>query len=66
MLTFVVNKFFSKPNRFDSILGKDGSKGKDSYESKLSLACRIVKVERTVSVDFGCFGRILYHPSMLI
>lgn len=35
--------------RFDAILGKSGSKSKDSYESKLSLASRIVKVERTVS-----------------
>lgn len=38
------------PSRLDSILGKTGSKTKDSYESKLSLASRIVKVERTVSV----------------
>lgn len=36
--------------RLDSILGKSGSKTKDSYESKLSLASRIVKVERTVSM----------------
>lgn len=35
--------------RFDAILGKSGSKSKDAYESKLSLASRIVKVERTVS-----------------
>lgn len=35
--------------RLDSILGKSGTKTKDSYESKLSLASRIVKVERTVS-----------------
>ncbi|GBM63813.1 hypothetical protein AVEN_3132-1, partial [Araneus ventricosus] len=32
----------------DQILGKAGSKAKDVYESKVSLACRIVKVERTV------------------
>lgn len=30
------------------ILGKVGSKAKDVYESKISLASRIVKVERTV------------------
>jgi hypothetical protein len=29
-------------------LGKVGSKAKDVYESKLSLASRIVKVERAV------------------
>ncbi|KAI1290273.1 Potassium voltage-gated channel subfamily KQT member 5 [Halotydeus destructor] len=34
--------------RLDVILGKVGSKAKDVYESKLSLASRIVKVERTV------------------
>ena len=35
--------------RLDQILGKQGSKAKDVYESKLSLASRIVKVERQVS-----------------
>ncbi|CAG2112946.1 unnamed protein product, partial [Medioppia subpectinata] len=35
-------------NRLDVILGKVGSKAKDVYESKLSLASRIVKVERAV------------------
>lgn len=35
--------------RLDMILGKVGSKSKDVYESKLSLASRIVKVERSVS-----------------
>ncbi|KAH9521421.1 Potassium voltage-gated channel sub KQT member 4 [Dermatophagoides farinae] len=34
--------------RLDLILGKVGSKAKDVYESKVSLASRIVKVERTV------------------
>ncbi|KAG0710582.1 Potassium voltage-gated channel subfamily KQT member 5 [Chionoecetes opilio] len=34
--------------RLDQILGKQGSKGKDVYESKISLASRIVKVERQV------------------
>ena len=36
-------------SRLDMILGKVGSKAKDVYESKLSLASRIVKVERSVS-----------------
>ncbi|CAN8017449.1 unnamed protein product [Ixodes persulcatus] len=35
--------------RLDQILGKVGSKAKDVYESKISLASRIVKVERAVS-----------------
>ncbi|XP_059158214.1 potassium voltage-gated channel subfamily KQT member 5-like [Physella acuta] len=34
--------------RLDQILGRQGSKSKDVYESKLSLASRIVKVERQV------------------
>ncbi|XP_064489418.1 potassium voltage-gated channel subfamily KQT member 1-like isoform X3 [Ornithodoros turicata] len=34
--------------RLDQILGKVGSKAKDVYESKISLASRIVKVERAV------------------
>ncbi|KAF2360435.1 Potassium channel voltage dependent KCNQ C-terminal [Trinorchestia longiramus] len=34
--------------RLDQILGKQGSKSKDVYESKISLASRIVKVERQV------------------
>ncbi|XP_055944374.1 potassium voltage-gated channel subfamily KQT member 1-like [Argiope bruennichi] len=38
----------SLQSRLDQILGKAGSKAKDVYESKVSLACRIVKVERTV------------------
>ena len=36
------------PYRLDQILGKQGSKAKDVYESKISLASRIVKVERQV------------------
>ncbi|UXI21633.1 testis-specific serine/threonine-protein kinase 1-like [Sarcoptes scabiei] len=35
-------------SRLDMILGKVGFKTKDAYESKISLASRIVKVERTV------------------
>jgi len=34
--------------RLDLILGKAGSKKPDVYESKISLASRIVKVERQV------------------
>ena len=33
----------------DQILGKQGSKAKDVYASKISLASRVVKVERQVS-----------------
>ncbi len=36
-------------NRLDQILGKQGSKARDVYASKISLASRIVKVERQVS-----------------
>lgn len=36
--------------RLDTILGKAGSKSIDVYESKISLASRIVKVERSVSI----------------
>ncbi|XP_055708557.1 potassium voltage-gated channel subfamily KQT member 4 isoform X6 [Phlebotomus papatasi] len=35
-------------NRLDQILGKQGSKAKDVYASKISLASRVVKVERQV------------------
>lgn len=35
--------------RLDQILGKQGSKAKDVYASKISLASRIVKVERQVN-----------------
>lgn len=38
--------------RLDIILGKVGSKAIDAYESKMSLASRIVKVERTVMSRF--------------
>uniref|UniRef100_A0A1I8G4B4 KCNQ_channel domain-containing protein n=1 Tax=Macrostomum lignano TaxID=282301 RepID=A0A1I8G4B4_9PLAT len=34
--------------RLDQILGRQGSKDKDAYESKVSLASRIVKVERSM------------------
>ncbi|XP_043275109.1 potassium voltage-gated channel subfamily KQT member 1-like isoform X1 [Venturia canescens] len=35
-------------NRLDQILGKQGSKARDVYASKVSLASRVVKVERQV------------------
>lgn len=35
-------------SRLDQILGKQGSKAKDVYASKISLASRVVKVERQV------------------
>lgn len=34
--------------RLDQILGKQGSKAKDVYASKISLASRVVKIERQV------------------
>lgn len=40
-------------NRLDQILGKQGSKAKDVYASKISLASRVVKVERSVSTENG-------------
>ena len=36
-------------SRLDMILGKVGSKKPDVYDSKISLASRVVKVERSVS-----------------
>lgn len=44
------------PYRLDQILGKQGSKAKDVYESKISLASRIVKVERQVRVGTPQIG----------
>jgi hypothetical protein len=43
----------TQSHRLDAILGKSGTKSKDSYESKMSLASRIVKVERTVSAPMS-------------
>ena len=40
-------------SRLDQILGRQGSKAKDVYESKLSLASRIVKTERQVIFPFN-------------
>ncbi len=41
----LINNIF----RLDLILGKAGSKKPDEYVSKISLASRVVKVERSVS-----------------
>lgn len=43
------NAFCTNICRLDQILGKQGSKAKDVYASKISLASRVVKVERSVS-----------------
>lgn len=44
----LVSKVRTIQNRLDQILGRQGSKAKDVYESKQSLASRIVKTERQV------------------
>jgi len=44
----LMTKVKSVQSRLDVILGKPGSKAKDTYDSKLSLASRIVNVERQV------------------
>ena len=46
----VVNYFYDRSClfRIDLILGRQGSKSKDVYESKQSLASRIVNTERQV------------------
>lgn len=46
---------FLSANRLDQILGKQGSKARDVYASKISLASRIVKVERQVSAVFSWY-----------
>lgn len=43
-------------SRLDQILGKQGSKAKDVYASKISLASRVVKVERSVSFSLKRFS----------
>lgn len=43
-------------SRLDQILGKQGSKAKDVYASKISLASRVVKVERSVSFSLERFS----------
>ncbi|KAK3087245.1 hypothetical protein FSP39_003506 [Pinctada imbricata] len=44
----MLGRIKSLQQRLDVILGKQGSKRKDVYESKQSLASRVVKVERSV------------------
>ncbi len=44
--------------RLDVILGKAGSKKPDEYVSKISLASRVVKVERSVSSARGRVGAV--------
>lgn len=52
----ILNTCLSFAFRLDVILGKVGSKAKDVYDSKQSLASRIVKVERTVSMSKQSFS----------
>lgn len=47
--TFFLLNFAFFPHRLDQILGKQGSKAKDVYASKTSLASRVVTIERQVS-----------------
>lgn len=51
LYAFLSTPSTSRPpkNRLDQILGKQGSKSKDVYASKISLASRVVKIERQVS-----------------
>ncbi|XP_031631987.1 potassium voltage-gated channel subfamily KQT member 5-like [Contarinia nasturtii] len=44
----LLNRVRNLQFRLDQILGKQGSKAKDVYASKISLASRVVKVERSV------------------
>jgi hypothetical protein len=46
--------------RLDQILGRQGSKAKDVYDSKQSLASRVVKTERQVCFNWRrCFVKII-------
>ncbi|XP_055920821.1 potassium voltage-gated channel subfamily KQT member 1 isoform X15 [Eupeodes corollae] len=45
----LLNRVRNLQFRLDQILGKQGSKAKDVYASKISLASRVVKVERQVA-----------------
>ena len=51
--------------RLDQILGRQGSKAKDVYDSKQSLASRIVKTERQVNI-FDHFPVYLFHSSSFL
>ena len=55
-LTFNIDPFHKF--RLDQILGRQGSKAKDVYESKLSLASRIVKTERQVLFTHPCHTHV--------
>lgn len=44
----LIFSYNSSTYRLDQILGKQGSKAKDVYASKISLASRVVKIERQV------------------
>ncbi|KAK6619403.1 hypothetical protein RUM43_012160 [Polyplax serrata] len=44
----LLNRTRNLQYRLDQILGKQGSKAKDVYASKISLASRVVKIERQV------------------
>ncbi|KAJ2947837.1 hypothetical protein O0L34_g9626 [Tuta absoluta] len=44
----LLNRTKNLQYRLDQILGKQGSKAKDVYASKISLASRVVKIERQV------------------
>lgn len=50
-------------SRLDQILGKQGSKAKDVYASKISLASRVVKVERSVSNKLNINGMHARKPN---
>ncbi|KAF7278832.1 hypothetical protein GWI33_007943 [Rhynchophorus ferrugineus] len=49
----LLNRVKNLQYRLDQILGKQGSKSKDVYASKISLASRVVKVERQVDDVFS-------------
>ncbi|XP_060516451.1 potassium voltage-gated channel subfamily KQT member 1-like [Cylas formicarius] len=49
----LLNRVKNLQFRLDQILGKQGSKSKDVYASKISLASRVVKVERQVDDVFS-------------
>ena len=48
------NFYFPLLYRLDQILGRQGSKAKDVYDSKQSLASRVVKTERQVRFFPNC------------
>lgn len=72
MLFFLPLRLPAHPNRLDQILGKQGSKSKDVYASKISLASRVVKIERQVSwfkLKLSCklfhsSVKLIHHPSL--